>query len=286
MANNDITFIRPEYKAALPLWETVRDVCKGPEAVKAKGRKYLPEIDPTDKSARNKRRNEDYLKRAVFYAITGHTKNGLIGMAYRRDPAVTLPDKMEYLKTNADGAGGSVYQQSQSTLESVLETGRHGLYVDYSKDLSGAIILSYPTENIINWRTTRVNGRDQLILVVLRECIEQPDGYGFVDRIQYRELAIENGNFVCRVWTKTGTDVTGVYAISEEYFPCRLFGGAWDEIPFTFVGVRNNDPTIDVSPLYSLTEINLGHYRSSADYEDGLIFCGQVQPYLSALDTQ
>jgi hypothetical protein len=32
-------------------------------------------------------------------------------------------------------------------------------------------------------------------------------------------------------------------------------------------------------------EINHGHYRNSADYEDSVWFCGQVQPYMTGLDT-
>ena len=30
---------------------------------------------------------------------------------------------------------------------------------------------------------------------------------------------------------------------------------------------------------------NHGHYRNSADYEDSVWFCGQVQPYMTGLDT-
>lgn len=286
MANNDITFIRPEHVAASRVWEMVRDVCRGPDAVKYKKHKYLPKLDPTNNSEENNRRNDDYIKRAVFYAITGHTKNGLIGMAFRRDPTVTIEGKMEYLKTNADGAGISIYQQAQAVLESVLEVARDGLYVDYSSDMSGAIILHYLAENIINWRTERINGRDKLVLVVLRECVEEPDGYGYKDRIQYRELAIEEGRFVCRVWRNSGAGKNGVYEVDSEYTPVVQFGGTWDEIPFTFVGAQNNDPSIDESPLLALTEINLGHYRNSADYEDSLFFCGQVQPWISGLDTE
>lgn len=37
--------------------------------------------------------------------------------------------------------------------------------------------------------------------------------------------------------------------------------------------------------LLGLAKINLGHYRNSADYEDSVFFCGQVQPYLGGLDT-
>lgn len=70
--------------------------------------------------------------------------------------------------------------------------------------MKGAIILNYRAEDIINWRTERINGRDKLVLVVLRECVEEPDGYGFKDRIQYRELAMDGGRFVCRVWRNVG----------------------------------------------------------------------------------
>ncbi|PHF62748.1 hypothetical protein, partial [Priestia aryabhattai] len=130
-------------------------------------------------SSRNRKRNEDYLSRAVFYAITGNTKIGLLGLAYRKDPTFSGSEKLMYLLNNADGAGTSIYQQSQLVTENVLEVARDGIYVDYAEATNEAIILRYPAENIINWRTKRINGRDQLVLVVLRECVEQPDGYAY-----------------------------------------------------------------------------------------------------------
>ncbi|EKY3200679.1 DUF4055 domain-containing protein [Cronobacter turicensis] len=285
MSYHDITFERPEHRAACELWTMVRDVCRGSDAIKRKGSVYLPMLDPTDKSARNRKRNEDYRARAVFYTITGNTKIGLLGMAFRKDPTFSAPEKLGYLVDNADGAGTSIYQQSQSVLENVLEAGRHGLYVDYAEDGERAIILSYQAENIINWRTERINGRNHLVLVVLRECVEIPDGYGYKDLIQYRELALERGRFVCRVWRRSGETRSGPYEISSEYYPRPKGEQYWDEIPFTFVGAQNNDETIDESPLAALAEINLGHYRNSADYEDSVFFCGQIQPWISGLDT-
>ena len=172
MANDDITWVRPEHRAASAAWRKYRDFCKGAEAVKAAGNKYLPYLDPTDKSTRNRKRNEDYLRRAVFYAIAGNTKIGMLGMAYRKDPTFNGPEKIKYLLDNADGAGTSIYQQSQLVTENVLEVAREGIYVDYAEASDEAIILRYPAENIINWRTKRINGRDQLVLVVLRECVE------------------------------------------------------------------------------------------------------------------
>ncbi|SQB40255.1 Uncharacterised protein [Citrobacter koseri] len=123
MANNDITFVRPEVRAALPVWKKIRDVCKGADAVKADGNAYLPYLDPSDKSSRNKKRNEAYIERAVFYAVTGNTKIGLMGLAFRKDPTLTAPEKLTYVQNNADGAGTSIYQQAQQVLENVLGGG-------------------------------------------------------------------------------------------------------------------------------------------------------------------
>lgn len=284
MANNDITWVRPELRAASAAWKKIRDFCKGAEAVKEPGNNYLPLLDSTDKSMRNRKRNEDYLQRAVFYAITGNTKIGLLGLAFRKDPTFSAPAKLSYLLKNADGAGTSIYQQSQLVTENVLEVARDGLYVDYAEGSGQAIILRYLAENIINWRTKRINGRDQLVLVVLRECVEQEDGYAFKDEVQYRELALEEGRFICRVWRRSAYAGSAAYAVTSEYQPKPKGKDSWDEIPFTFVGAQNNDPTIDDSPLAALVEINHGHFRNSADYEDSVWFCGQVQPYMTGLD--
>lgn len=285
--NFDITFVRPEHRAAMPLWKTIRDVCRGADAVKGAGHAYLPRLDPADRTARNRRRNEDYLARAVFYPIAANTKTGLLGLAFRKSPTVQAPETLADIQQNADGAGTGLCQQSQVVLEHILEAGRHGLYADYSTSDKRPIIVSYQTEDIINWRTETLDGRTRLTLVVLRECVEKPDGYGFKLRTQYRELALENGRFVCRVWTRSGPDETGPYTVENEIAP-RGFSSAgfWDEIPFAFIGAQNNDPTLDEPPLGALVEINLGHYRNSADYEDSVWFCGQVQPWMSGLDRE
>lgn len=279
MSINNVDFTRPEYKTAAPQWELVRAVCRGGEEVKS----YLPELEEKE-SERKKKRNKDYQDRAVFYPITGNTRNGMIGMAFKKDPLIAVAEKLSCLKDDADGAGSSIYQLAQSSLESVLEVGRHGLYVDYNSDSKLPYIFQYRAEDIINWRTDRINGRTMLTLVVLRETVEEADGFGFKDAIQYRVLVIEDGKFICRVYRKTAG--SSVYQIHSEYIPERAGSGAWDEIPFTFMGAQNNDHTIDEAPLLGLAKINLGHYRNSADYEDSVFFCGQVQLYLGGLDIE
>lgn len=288
--SNDVSFKRPEYIEALDRWLTVRDVCAGQHRVVDR----LPYINRHDKSDENLDRNKAYRERAVFKNATGHTRNGLIGLAFHKDPTLTVPKNLEYLQDNANGAGVSIYQQSQGSLEKVLETGRHGLFVDFHEDsgIGGhAVILTYSAEDIINWRTGMVDGHNVLTMVVLREMHEEPDGFGLKCTEQFRELALgeggseDGGLYVCRVWRRKGVRGGGPLEVVEEYRPAGK-KGRLTEIPFTFIGAQNNDPSIDESPLYDIAMINLGHYRNSADYEDSVFWCGQAQPYISGLDEQ
>jgi len=128
--SNDVSFKRADYIEALSRWSTVRDVCAGQHRVVDR----LPYINAHDTSLENKDRNKAYRERAVFKNATGHTRNGLLGLAFHKDPTLAVAKKLEYLQDNANGSGVSIYQHSQGTLEKVLEAGRHGLYVDYHQD--------------------------------------------------------------------------------------------------------------------------------------------------------
>lgn len=264
---------------ALKRWAKVRAVCAGADEVKKGG--YLPYLNKADTSPANIARNEAYVERAQLYNATGRTKEGLIGLAFRRDPSNDLPERLKYLLEDADGAGVSIYQQSQSVLGNVLEVARHGLYVDYSEGLKRPVIKSYLAEDIINWRPSLVGGKVVLSLVVLKELVEVPDGYGYEPVVQYRELLLEEGVFVSRVWQETEAGAVLV----EEIAP-NSRSGKFDYIPFAFVGATNNDEAIDNAPLYDLAELNIGHFRNSADYEDSVFFVGQAQPWISGLDQE
>lgn len=285
MATADITHSRIPADVQ-ERWKTVRDVIAGDQAMRAAG--YLPVLNAADNSAENKARNEAYVQRAVFYNATGRTLDGLIGIAFRKDPAHELPEYLDYLLTDCDGEETSIYQQSQAVAASVVGVGRHGLLVDYDTLLKRPVIKSYAAESIINWRYE--NGA--LVLVVLAETVEEPEdgGYGVEEIQQYRELYLDAGQYKCRLWRLTGEE--NIPAVHQQL---DANGAALDEvavrsqtgglafIPFRFVGSRNNDAAFDQSPLYDLARLNIAHYRNSADYEDSVFFVGQAQPWISGL---
>lgn len=279
----DITFSKVPTEA-LERWAVVRAVIAGDQAMRKGG--FLPYLNAADLSAENKARNDAYVERAVFYGATGRTLDGLIGIAFRKDPSHALPERLQYLLTDADGSRNSVYQQSQAVAANVLEVGRHGLMVDFDARLNRPLIKSYAAESIINWR---YDG-GQLSLIVLRETIEEPDGYGAKELTQYRELAMEGGVCVCRLWRVDGDGKAQVHQVTDantaelaDQIVIRSQAKALDFIPFRFVGSRNNDAGIDAAPLYALAMLNVAHYRNSADYEDSVFFVGQAQPWIAGL---
>lgn len=295
----DVTFTRSEYTAAQYRWRLVRDVCKGSETVKAAGDYYLPRPNASDKSQDNRDRYDAYKKRAVFYNATGRTKHSLVGAVFRTWPTLTVPGALDYVTKDIDGQGVSVYQQSQSVIGHLLEVGRHGLLVDYAAVEAGTVskadeqagraranVASYPAESIINWKTRQVGGQHLLSLVVLREKVDvdTDDGFGSEQVVQYRVLRLDaSGVYTQEVWEEGSSKTEMTVA---PFAPLNGSGQPWRIIPFQFLGSENNDTSIDDSPLYDMAEVNIGHYRNSADYEEAAYLVGQPQPWMSGLDEQ
>lgn len=280
----------PSYDAIVDDWEKIEDVTRKKDITD-----YLVKLNPSDLSAENTTRNNQYKERAVFYSISGHTAQGLVGSVFRKWPTVNLPDTMRYLLTNADGAGVSIYQQSQAVCDDVIRKGRAGLMVSFPQTegqvsqadiVDGRVVATIhrlEPEQIINWRTTRDGSNVKLSLVAIMEESEEPDPddpYILEPTEKVRELFLdEAGDYNERVWKK----VNDKWEAGDPYIPVDAKGNKWRQIPFTFIGSENNDTEIDPPPLLPIVDLNVGHYRNSADYEDSIWYCGQVQPWMSGV---
>jgi hypothetical protein len=255
------------------------------------GTRYLPAPNACDVSSENIERYRSYLARAVFVNFTAATKEGFLGMVFRRDSEIKLPASLAYLEENANGAGLALDQQIRETVGDTIETGRYGLLVDYPDAEPGltasqvrarnlqARILPYTAESIINWRCTIIDGQRLLSLVVLQEDVElvDSDGFGAAMSVQYRVLMLVDGVYVQAIYDKEGN------AIGDPYVPRKFSGSSWNRIPFFFVGSQNNDESVDKSLLYDIGELNVAHYRNSADYEESSFMTGQPTPWASGL---
>ena len=300
----NVKFTRQEVRDATPEWTLVSDCVKGQEKVKSKGELYLPK--PTgdlDPSYALERYNA-YLTRASYYNATGRTTSGLVGQVFSKPPEIEITGPLEQYLSDIDGAGTSLVQQSKVTLQQNVSTGHGGLLVDYpnargkvatladtqSKRLRPRI-LNVEATRIINWRMVNIGGESKLEMVMITEDKAiTDDGYEIKLEPRWRELRLnqsEDGLFVTvTVWKQNdGESPNNVEDFIIESGPDKLIadGKDMDTIPFVFFGALNNEPTIDKPPMLDLANINIAHYRNSADYEESIFIVGQPTPVFTGL---
>jgi hypothetical protein len=280
----------PDYSKYVSVWAQTRDAVKGSVAVKEKKHKYLPVPDNTSGDERKGTetiRYRQYIKRALYTNFTGRTKNALVGAAFRKDPIIELPEILEYLKGDATGDGLSLTQLAKDELSNILETGRSVLLVDYPQADDGlsaeevarldlkASIIPYTCEQIINWKIDVIRGRRMVTMIVIAEnYLNAEDEFDHSKETQYRVLRLSETGYSQQIYRENEP-------FTNEFFPRKGDGSLWQEIPIMFVGSKNNDSTIDDAPLADIAEINIAHFRNSADYEESCFIVGQPSLFIT-----
>ncbi|MBJ9958392.1 DUF4055 domain-containing protein [Acinetobacter courvalinii] len=299
---SDVTFQHAEYVKNLKFWQKLDDVCEGEDAVKDKGAKYLPKPNAHDTSEGNQQAYEAYKLRAVFYEVTGTTLNSLIGAAFATDPKFKFPPELEHLRRNANGAGLSAYQLAQTGIRHLLKHYRCALYVDYPDVMPAKNLAEFKKQkaypmihllnsiDVINWDSVMVDNQKKLSLVVIRETVSVRgnDGFSKTETEQYRVLQLEpqeRGEFVYSVQVFSAND-KGEWVGSGKKYPTDYNGQFWSYIPFTFVGAVDNSEDIHKPPLLSLANLNLAHYRDSADFQESVFYMGQPQYFAAGVNWQ
>ncbi len=277
-----------QYSYSLSKWSLVRNCMKGAKAVKDKGEDYLPNPNPNNSDSIS--RYKSYLQRAIFTNVIKPTNDSMVGMAFRKQPRTNIPGQIAYIEKNATGDGVTLEQLAKNTIANLLQTGRYGLLTDYpsvDEGLSDAAITSlqvqanikpYLPESIINWQTKPIGGVDTLTMVVLKEDYAvYNDEFESELQTQYRVLSLQDGLYTMTIYRDEK-----VVSVIE---PRDATGSRLRYIPFVIAGAYSNDPATDDAPLYDIAEINIGHYRNSADKEEGLFLHGQPMLHLDIGDT-
>lgn len=291
-----INYVRNDVTRMLHKWRVVRDCLAGEETIKKARTRYLPMPNETDESLENKKRYDQYVERASFFPVTGSTMEGLLGQVFDVDPVIELPDELDLLKTDATGSGVDLLQFSAKTLGEVLGFGRSGILVDYPnvdtvtrEDVQSGrarpTLIGVAPTDVINWRTVYRGAKQMLSLVVIAEMyVTKDDGFEIKEGPRWRVLRCDaDTGFTYKVEIWIEDEGEDKFLLQEEYFPKDANGNTLEFIPFTFVGSMNNDPSPDQPPLYGIANLNVKHYRNSADYEDSVYMVGQPTPVFSGL---
>lgn len=292
MSTKDVGFVRPEVSRLLDRWRTIRDCLDGAEAIRQAGDKYLPRPNPDDESKENRARYKAYLTRASWYGVLSHTHSRLIGQVFATDPAVDAPPILEHVVDHADGGGRSLAQQAREALGLVLAYGRCGLLVDFPSEAEGASLADvksgrarptislYQPEQIINWRVQMDGANKVLTLLVLKEkYVKSDDGFREELGDQYRVFVRTESGVEQQLWRDEN--------LSSPHTVIQVLdgrGSQMTDIPFVFIGSEDNDPDPDEPPMYDMAELNIGHWRNSADTEESSYMVGQPTPWVSGID--
>lgn len=265
----------PIYAKRKTQWQKVRDFIDGAETIKDKGEEYLPRA----KGASDER-YKAFKDRAVIVNYVSQTLSGVHGMVFRRAPVIEVPDDFRDFLDNIDLCGTSFCKFVSDSVYDSMQTCFGGYMADIPPAEAGiseqeaiernirVYATYYKGENIINWKKRSINGVEKLSLVVLRERLNyamDEFSYDFIDR--YRVLSLdENGLYKQRIYEpyKDKENEIDGYTVTE--IPVTVKGKRLDFIPFVF----SVSETPEKPMLSDITEVNIGHYQKTADYENGV----------------
>ena len=279
--------MHPEYEAMLPKWQRCRDALAGQDAVHAAGQKYLPKLtdqEPAEYKA--------YLERTGFYPASGRTWQGLLGLVFRQSPQAEAPEAAMAMVNDVTLAGNSAEAFAREILGEIETVGRYGVLVEYPRvaQQPGSLAeasqqnlrpyaTGYKAEAIINWRVQRVGNVMRPTLVVLSEQYEVAGVFSTEHKEQIRALMLLEGQYVQQIWRKPeGSDWT----LAEQIVPLRN-GAPLNFIPFFPFGAEENSLHVQEPPLLDLVNVNLSHYRTTADLEHGAHFTGLPTPFIAGV---
>ena len=303
----------PDYDENIEPWQRIRDVLAGDRAIKRAGEKYVARLDSqTDEEF------QAYVERGFFYNATARTVAGYVGMIFRRDPVLQLPDStvrpaLKAFLHDVDLRGTTLDDYAKSLITDVVAIGRAGKLVDWegSKE-NRPYACVYAAESILNWRQTRIDGQMKLSLVVLADQgtpEPNPEDPFVIESVpQIRVLKLVGGSGV----SGGSPDTTGrlpvppsqgnVYQVElwqappgkdqktskgwkliSTSIPLRL-GKPLTSIPFVFHGPYHGRPEVAKSPVEDLVAANLDHYRLNTDYKHGMHFTALPTAFVTGFD--
>lgn len=289
-----------EFQRLCGVWKKCRDVTSGQEAVHAAKQVYLPKLEDesdNDYSAR--------LMRSTFFNATRRTVIALRGLVFRKPPTVTVPEGLKPFLEDVTMGGIALNTFVRDLLTERLKVGRVGVMIDYptvrTEGMTAAQaqalnlrpkMAMYKTEAVINWAYSWITNRSLLSLVVLYENADIPqDEFSSKQEERWRvlDLVMIGANpgdntpsypaYRVRVFRKNPLKPEEFELVEEPYFP-KMNGRPLDFIPFFFVGEDTVTCELMEPPLLDLVNVNLSHYRSTADRKHGAHKTALPQAYV------
>ena len=280
-------------------WQIIRDCLAGQRRIKERGELYLPRLDEQDEAE-----YLAFLDRAVFYNMTARTVNAMAGMIFRRRPVIEgLNDRYKTLLQDASVLTGESFDSFvKLAVTEALSMGRYGVLVDMDGNGKGLpYFAGYRTEDILDWREAKVDGRVITTAVCLRSLQVTQQSIGKPRRIFYEyrvlELVVEGREddevfslspgdtyyYRQRVYIADSVDADLTRIPFTVQVPTRR-GVRFKTIPFYWLGACTTGASVDKSAILAIAELNLAHYKSYALLEHGRYYTAMPVWYAQNVD--
>ena len=290
---DDLENTHPEYDENVVAWELIDDVCRGSRCVKAKGETYLPKL-----SGQTDAEFDAMKRRAKFFAASKRTKEALAGMLLRKTPAVETGGIPDPVIADVTLNGLDLVDYSRQVAAAIVSKGRAGTFIDFSETESVPYLAFYKAEDVINWASVRIHGREVLTMLVLREWEDFRDGFEVERRKRIRRYWLDTKNLDdadeendeitlavhCETWIEAVKENGKSFERETDETVLTRRGVPVPLIPFVFHNATTLGAEIGDAPLEDIAELNVSHYCTSADLENGRHFVGLPTPVVTGVD--
>lgn len=293
-----------QYSESVEFAVMIRDAVGGESVVKSDSnkKKYLPNpcADMQDADERD-RRYKRYSDNAEFDEVPSQTLDSICGSVFKKPADYNdVNPIVNHLILDADGDGITMDEFLKVGLSELLMMRYFGMLAEYS-DLSTlgeqeltvaqsrsigvrSSIKIYPRESIINWCFSRINGKYQLSMVVLKqtETMRKSGSFKSEPVDSYLVLGLDDdGEYYQRKYIDVDD---GEWT---DYFYPTANGQKWNYIPFEFC-VADNLPQgqlpFKLGYLSGICSKTMARYRTSADMKDALYLNGAPMTYSTGWD--
>lgn len=276
-----------------------RDAFKGTDSIKrldndllgdqgfiAIDEEYLPRLSGQDQEM-----YDNYKKRAVFFAAMSRTVTALVGAIDRKPPTMKGEEKIKTFAEDVTGTGVSLAEFLCDLEAEVMVSGRVTICIDRKNSLNNRpYLVFYKAEDSINWFSSSYNDfEEQLTRTVFREAYYGPSADNYYEQVkheQFREYSMdEAGNVTVTIWRAREQRHAAAeveYEVYEQYTVTNR-GRPLGFLPCVTIVADGSPMECPKPPLLDLVDINLAHYRNSADYEHGMHWTALPTPYFTGL---
>jgi Domain of unknown function (DUF4055) len=276
---------RKELRQMQEKYQKISDTLAGEESVKKAGKKYLPVPSSCEKGEYDPR-YEAYQTRALFYNVCEPTRNALVGQLFLRPPVLELPTGLDFLIEDMNGEGLNLEQLTRKAANYVLadfsRTMGEVTKADIDSGRARPIVRFFEPWAIRNWDHKKIGNVKKLTMLVLDEMREVPnpgDEFDIETKLWHRVYRLIDSRCSVQVYDEDGKSQESYEILGSDGMPL-------DYIPFEFIGSENNDSDVDEPPFLNLANLNLAHFRNSADYEESVFLVGQPTPVYSGLTVE